>query len=1000
MKPVSATALSPTPAAGLQPGTITIAQSRGLSYRVPGTRQVKSNYIVQFQLTDAEGATVMGIGEGQPRAELTADYSELSWSLVEEVLEQLEGRELTLSDPAATLDQVRGIMVEVDRLAHERKIDPVQKRPFRGTMLAIESALLDAFARALGVPLFALLGRVRDSAPGTPAAMESTASLKSLRKELLGQRERYEWIRINGTEEIDENVDFLEIVATVSRSRSVGQADKPLWLEMHGALDRARATEMIDLLATSMLEGHLPRQVLVEQPVMMKFADHLPKLQKRADERFRSAGRDDLDLVIMGDESIWDQHSLGRLRKLGGLRAINIRPAQAGGLLESIALADLAVQLNPDTVVTLTRMAGASRITSSLLRHLAVALPQVHGINVAGFPHSAMPLALWEDGFDEADDSQDNDDDSDTLRHEFGESTGSDIDTEYRAAEDDDEADDETSSTQSGEDSVDVRQAMRKSEGRADRSEGSDLDAEIGPLRESPRELPGNGLRIDYTAVVTDLRRGVRFPPLPAPRNEGRLPARYPHFEDVRPLGPNGTKGYLLEKHALARGLSITRYSKSAFAASDGVHPPVTFKWSRSPVSSAVAISVCTHKEATRLMLEQAGVPTPQGRTFRNGDFDSARRFVDLIGFPVVVKPSMGIRGIGVIAGIETPEQLEDAFTLMSDSQFGGQDFIVEKHVRGRDHRILVVGGEVVGAIQRKPASAHGDGRSTIAELLINRNVARRSNPHLWTRPAKFDGTMAHQLERLGLTLDSVLPEGEEVMLSNTANISQGADSIDVFDTLHPSIIDACQRAVAAIPGMQYCGVDFLLEDPSKALDEQDAAIIELNAHAAIGNCEYPMFGTGRPVAEKLMELTIAQRGLEAHAPVSELTVHLTIRGRVSKVGFRSWLRRHAEQSGLRGWVRRINRRTVEAVLHGPTNRVTPLVAACVLGPGRALPESYDARVIPVSDAELTEGFEVREQPDLSELSPESLAEIEQVPPKRTRQNDEPRAQTTEEPVH
>lgn len=997
MNPVSASAPTPNSVPRLKPGAIAIAQSRGLSYRVPGTRQVKSNYIVQFRFADSDGATVMGIGEGQPRAELTADYSELSWSLVEEVLESLEGRELTLSDPETALKQVRGIMAEVDRLAHARKIDPGQKRPFRGTLLAIESALLDAFARALGLPLYALLGRVRDAAPGIPEAMESTTSLKSLRKALLRQCDRYERIRVNGSEEIDENVDFLEIVATVGRSRSLGQGAKPLWIEMHGALDRAGATGMIDLLATSMLEGHLPRQVLVEQPVMMKFGDHLPKLQKRADQRFRDAGRDDLDLIIMGDESIWDQHSLGRLRKLGGLRAINIRPAQAGGLLESIALADLAVQLHPEAVVTLTRMAGSSRITGSLLRHLALALPRIDGINAAGFPHSAMPLALWEDGFDEADDEQDTDDDVQTLRNEYGEGSGDDFDSEYRAAEDDDEADDETSSSHDEGDAGAVIPAATTPKNHTKRVEASDSTAEAGPALEAPRDLPGNGLRIDYTAVVTDLRRGVRFPPLPAPRNEGQLPARYPHFEDVRPLGPNGTKGYLLEKHALARGLSTTRYSKSAFAASDGVQPPVTFKWSRSPVSSAVAISVCTHKEATRLMLEQAGVPTPRGRTFRNGDFDSARRFVDLIGFPVVVKPSMGIRGIGVIAGIETPEQLEDAFALMSDSQFGGQDFIVEKHVRGRDHRILVVGGEVVGAIQRKPATACGDGHSTIAELLINRNVARRSNPHLWTRPAKFDGTMAHQLEKLGLTLDSVLPEGEEVMLSNTANISQGADSIDVFDILHPSIIDACQRAVAAIPGMQYCGVDFLLEDPSMALDEQDAAIIELNAHAAIGNCEYPMFGTGRPVAEKLMELTIAQRGLQTHEPVDELTVHLTIRGRVSKVGFRSWLRRHAEQSGLRGWVRRINRRTVEAVLHGPTERVTPLVAACVLGPSRALPESYDARVISLAEAELPEGFEVREQPELSDLSSEVLAEIERVPPRRSEQNADPHPQIIEE---
>lgn len=967
----------PTTAVGLHPGQATITRTRGLSYRVPASRQVKSNFVVQLELTDGLGNVVEGVGEGQPRAALTGDSGELSWRLLEEILRRLEGRQLEVGPTHTALEQVRSIMAEADQLAHETKIEPHQKRPFRGTLLAVETALLDTFARASGVPLYDLLGRVRISAPRIPTTLEATSSLTGLRKKLKRQGENYERIRVNGAEDVDANIDFLEIVATVSRSRAVGQSNKPLWLEVNGALDRQQATELIDHITDSMINSYLPPEVLVEQPVMMKYGDHLPALQKQADHILRETGRDDLNLTVMGDESIWEQHSYGRLRKLGGLRAINIRPAQAGGLLESIQLADQVLKDSEDALLVLTRMAGASRITTSLLNHLAVALPEIHGANTSGFGHSDLPFALWDDGSEDGDHAEDSDDEGMALLYESGDARSEDRDSEFESDEDDDEVHEDSSNS-----AGDSAEAARKAERSAAIGTPSPQAAERIPetTTVSPRELIGNGLSVDYTAVVSDLRRAIRFPPLPEPRNEGQLPARYEHVEDVLPLGPNGTKGYLLEKHALARGLSTTRYSKSAFAAFDDIHSPVTFKWSRSPVSSAAAISVCTHKEATRLMLEEANVPTPRGRTFRNGDFDSARQFVDLIGFPVVVKPSMGIRGIGVIAGIETPEQLEDAFTLMSDSQFGGQDFIVEKHIKGRDHRILVVGGEVVGAIQRKPASALGDGQSTIAELLINRNVARRNNPHLWTRPAKFDGTMAHQLEKLGLTLNSVLPEGKEIMLSNTANISQGADSIDVFDTLHPSIVTACQQAVAAVPGMQYCGVDFLLEDPGKPLDEQDAAIIELNAHAAIGNCEYPMFGTGRPVAEKLMELTIAQRGLRTQAPAAELTVHLTIRGRVTKVGFRAWLQRHAEQAGIRGWVRKINRRTVEAVLHGPTERVTPLVAACILGPARALPDSYDARLIPAAEAELVEGFEIRPQPEPTELPAEVLAEIVALP--------------------
>jgi D-alanine-D-alanine ligase-like ATP-grasp enzyme/L-alanine-DL-glutamate epimerase-like enolase superfamily enzyme/acylphosphatase len=962
---------------GLQEGPAVVTRARGWSYRVPAEGEVKSNHVVALELTDPGGSVVEGLGEGQPRSALTGDSADQSWAFLEEVLQQLEGRPLTVEDEASARAQVRNIMAEFAELAHNLNSTPSQKRPFRGTLLGVETALLDGFARALGIPLYQVLGRVRKRARRIPPSLSTEMKLNALRRELIEQAGQHERVRLEGGKDTDQVADFMELVATVCRSRRVGQANRPLWLEMHGALDREHATEFISDMARSMMAGHLPTDVVIEQPVPARFADHLAALQQLADRTFSNDGHEHLKLTIMGDESIWDQHSLGRLKKLGGLRAVNIRPAQAGGLLQAIDLADAALAQSGDAIVLLSRMSGASRLTRSALEHLAVALPEVDAVSLSSFQHSTLPFATWVDDLVETDEFEDEEHYRTPWVSSSVPSDMADRDTEADDSDEDDEAEDSPASGDDGTELPPTVSGISQHPGEALQRPPKFPHNAYVPATSTPRGRIGNGLELDYPVLVGAVRRATQFPPMPEPRNEGKLPARYENVEDVRPLGRNGTKGYLLEKHALARGLSTTRYSKSAFAASDGVKPPVTFKWSRSPISSAVAISVCTHKEATRLMLEEAKAPTPRGRTFRNSDYESARQFVDLIGFPVVVKPSMGIRGIGVIAGIETTAQLEGAFALMSDSRFGGQDFIVEKHIKGRDHRILVVGGEVVGAIQRKPATVRGDGSSTVAELLIHRNVARRNNPHLWTKPAMFDDTMAHQLEKLGLSLKSVLPVGREVMLSNTANISQGADSIDVLDTLHPTIIEACKRAVAAVPGMQYCGVDFVLEDPAKAIDDQDAAIIELNAHAAIGNCEYPMFGTSRPVAEKLLELTVAQQQLHVDGPFQELTVHLTVHGGVTKVGFRKWLQQHAEKAEILGWARNLNARTVEAVLHGPTDRVTPLVAACILGPTRALPTSYDARVLPKAEAELGEGFEIRPRPKQNTLPFQVQREME-----------------------
>lgn len=959
-------------------GPVRIVQTRAMSYKVPGNGPIRTNYLVVLQAEDGSGTRIHGVGEGQPRGQQTGDAAESSWVFLQAVLERLHETELPTQDPAAddSMLAVRSLMQELSALAGEYAGGHQNERPYRGTLLGVETALLDLVGHATGLPLCDILGRVRDEAPVIPPPVRSDETRTSLRAILNGQRERYSTVRVLGDDDVASTADFVDLVGLTAASRAIRQPDKPLWLEMGANLDRDRASALVAEIAASMRKDRLPDRVYLEQPVLMRYADHLPVLQQEADTLLGS-DCGDRRLTIIGDESIWDTHSYGRLRKLGGIRSVTIRPAQAGGLLPSLDLARAVTADHPDSRIVLMPMVGAGRLTQSALRHLALALPQIDGLGVGTFELEQLPFAL----VDRAEQG------NPAIFEDRSEWSGESDGVMAAGAEDDQVFGDDAGIE---DDSGDVDEQLAEDEDATgaslgERSASPEPDVFTVEERElhtiEAEMLPGLGIRLDYGPLIGATRRFAAVPEIPVPMNEGRLPTRYDNVEDVRPLGPNGTKGYLLEKRALARGLSTTRYSKSAFVAYDDANPAVNFKWSRSSVSSAVAISICTHKEATRMVLEDAGVPTPQGRTFRAGDFDSARAFVDHIDFPVVVKPSMGIRGIGVVAGIEDTEQLESAFELMAGSRFGGQDFIVEKHIAGRDHRILVVGGEVVAAIQRKPASVLGDGRSSIAELLIHRNAARRSNPHLWTRPAKFDGTMSHQLTKLGLTLGAILPSGEEVMLSNTANISQGADSIDVFDTLHPTIIEACERAVAAVPGMQYCGVDFLLEDPARSLESQDAAIIELNAHAAIGNCEYPMFGRGRQVAQKLMDLTIDQMELRASAPSDELTVHITIRGKVTRVGYRKWLQRHAQKIGARGWVRNLNSRTVEAVMTGPTERVAPLVASCIIGPSNALPTSYNATVIPATKAALPEanGFEIHPRPDHADLSVSERDEVQRL---------------------
>lgn len=934
------TTSSPSDAAGAG-STLRITRARGLSYRVPAevtTPGAKYNFVVELTGTTPQDESFVGLGESQPRGWRTGDEPISSWAFLSEMVRQLEGFRLPLGDTTSAKHVIREQMRYFEGLADVFAFEPDRTHPFRGTMIGVEMALLDLWARAEKMTLTQLLGQKREKTSGILRAQhvgeiyDRVAAIQELRN---GE---YRRVRLSAKTKNFDVDDYMAWVTSINEKRRDGDAaDKPLWIDFNGKFTREEASEFVEQVTAAALAGELAKKIVIEQPVPMRYGHHLVVLQQAIDRQVPADS--DIDIRIMGDESVWDGASLENLDEVGGLRAINIRPAQVGGLLGTLDVAEQALERDPDTAIFLTRMIGASRITSGALRHLALSMPAISDANIVAVVEHALPVTELEgEGvIDDAPSLYADEDEAESIIDVVGDSEDTDEDeSDEEAAEGDDE---ETPSHQ---------------------STSSKRRPRVPRYRQfSHAEAPGIGVRFTVNRLVGEIENIVSHPPTPVVQYEGMAPTVYNDVDNLHPLGANGSKGHLLEREALALGLNTVRYSKGAFIASDGENEPLTFKWSRNPLSSAVALALCTHKEGTRLQLQRSGIPVPQGRTFTNGDFGTAKAFAERIGYPVVVKPAMGVRGIGVVANIQDDQQLDAAFELMSGSKLGNQDFIVEKHVNGRDYRIVVVGDQVVAAILREPASVFGDGARTVAELMIDKNVARRRNPHLWARPAKYDAAARYELGRAGMTLESVPAPGERVQLANTCSLSQGGDSIDVLDEMHPSIIEACVKTVNSIPGLEYCGVDFLLEDHTKPLDEQDAGICELNAHAAIGNCEYPMYGTPRPVAKTLMRATVDHYGVNARPqPARHVTLKLRIRGKVTGVGFRKWLRRRARQSGVTGWVRNVNSRTLEAVISGPTAPTTALAASTILGPKRALPTTYTAEHI---DAPKTNTFQILE---------------------------------------
>ncbi len=265
--------------------------------------------------------------------------------------------------------------------------------------------------------------------------------------------------------------------------------------------------------------------------------------------------------------------------------------------------------------------------------------------------------------------------------------------------------------------------------------------------------------------------------------------------------------------------------------------------------TSAIAEGIASDKDLTKSLLQSCGVPVPEGRMVEN--VEEAWEAAQDIGLPVVLKPYDGNHGRGVSLDLKTQEDVIAAFQLAKRK--GGGSVIVERFISGNEHRLLVVGKRVVAAACGETAWVTGDGKSNIIELVDNqintdpRRGTGEDSPLNALAPEK-GAEIILELERQGYTAYSVPAEGQKVLIQRNGNVA-----FDVTDKMHPSV--AATAALAArVVGLDIAGVDLVAEDISRPLEEQRAAIIEVNASPGLLAHLKPADGQPRPVGTAIME--------------------------------------------------------------------------------------------------------------------------------------------------
>jgi GNAT-family acetyltransferase (TIGR03103 family) len=356
----------------------------------------------------------------------------------------------------------------------------------------------------------------------------------------------------------------------------------------------------------------------------------------------------------------------------------------------------------------------------------------------------------------------------------------------------------------------------------------------------------------DNEAAIA-LYRKLGFDRIPAVCVKRKNPINTPLFA-ARPPGLDELNTYarIIADEALRRGIrvEITDADFGEMRLSLGGRSVLT-RESLSEYTSAVAMSRCDDKRATRRIMERAGVRVPRGVDVREGELDAARALLAECG-EVVVKPARGEQGKGITVGVRDEARLERAAALAL--QFC-PDVLVEELVSGEDLRVVVIDHEMVAAAVRRPAEVVGDGRSTIAEL-VEATSLRRQRATGGASTIPLDDMTEEVVAAGGRAMDDVLPAGERLRVRRTANLHTGGTIEDVTDRLHPELADAAVRASRAI-GIPVTGLDFLVPD----LDGPDHVFVEANERPGLANHE------PQPVVERFVDLLFPETRKGPPAP-------------------------------------------------------------------------------------------------------------------------------------
>lgn len=312
---------------------------------------------------------------------------------------------------------------------------------------------------------------------------------------------------------------------------------------------------------------------------------------------------------------------------------------------------------------------------------------------------------------------------------------------------------------------------------------------------------------------------------------------------------------YSITLEAWRRGIEVTFYSgavkkrQNIYYKLKNGDTEYDFRLSFGGLMEPSARKIVNDKAETKKYLESARISTPKGKSMRiDNNFKEVLEYATSIGYPLVVKPLNARNATGVITNLKDEAELKKALKTLKDD-LNYNSIIIEKYIKGEDTRVYVIEDKVIAAFIRRPANVIGDGRSSINDLIDEKNIIRQNNPHLKKFKIDINDKLLDYIKKNNMTLETVPEADERVYLNESTLHPDGCETVDVTEKLSEKIKKLSVDALKAVPGMKISGIDIMVDR-----ERDEGYVLELNGAPNISGHIYPMEGLSRDVPKALID--------------------------------------------------------------------------------------------------------------------------------------------------